>query len=191
MHYDIKKDLDKLSVNMQQLVKSLSSVHILKRAGLEVAVTAQNKAFAKKGRSFWRNIGLSVSTQTKGNAVYVGATHVAAAQKQFGGPITAPGKGEGAVGAKALTIPIGEARKERWDVDKAKNKFNIFSIKTKSGKGMLFGELKTPSKNQNIKPVPLFLLRKRVVQKPDPWFPEGAELKRAISRGIADYLREQ
>jgi hypothetical protein len=125
--------------------------------------------------------------QKKGQSVIVGSVHEAAAQKQFGGPIEAPGKGPGALGAKALTIPLGEARENRWNTRDAKEKFNLFLVKS-NGKSILFGSLKSRSKKKR-EAHPLFLLKKRVMQQADPWFPEGEQLKRAISRGIEDYRK--
>ncbi len=161
------------------------------RAAREVANEARNNAFKRPGRSFWRSVGLSIETVDGGGARgghVVGVKHVAAAQKQFGGVIEAPGKGPGATGAKALTIPIGKAREERWNVDKASGHYRLFLVKGKAGRGFLFGTPRHGSaKHKREKTQPLFLLRKRVSQRAEPWFPEGAQLEAAISRGLSDY----
>ena len=173
---------------IRKIAKSLSNAKVLERVGGEVANEARNNAYSRPGRSFWRSMGDSVSMQKTGKSVVVvGATHEAAAQKQFGGPIEAPGKGPGALGAKALTIPLGEARENRWNTRDAKEKFNLFPVKS-NGKSLLFGTLKSRSK-KNAEAQPLFLLKKRVMQQADPWFPEGGQLERAISRGIEDYRK--
>jgi phage gpG-like protein len=187
--YDISSDIRDAGINLKKIAGSLESIQLLRRAGFEVAQQARRNAFARPGRSFWRKVGLSVSQQSQGGTVVVGATHEAAAQKQFGGVISAPGKGPGATGAKHLTIPLGVARERRWDVDKAESKFNIFSVKSKKGALLLFGSLKAQKKRRKEAARPLFLLKKSVSQYPEPWFPEGAELKNAIARGIEDYIR--
>ena len=184
---EVSVEMRHANLVISKITKSLSNAKVLERVGGEIANEAQNNAYSRPGRSFWRNIGKSVSMQKKGQSVIVGAAHEAAAQKQFGGPIEAPGKGPGAVGAKSLTIPLGEAKENRWNVDKASMKFNIFLVKSR-GKRLLFGTLKSRTK-KNAEAQPLFLLKKRVMQQADPWFPEGSQLERAISRGIEDYRK--
>lgn len=183
---EISVEMRHANLVIRKIAKSLESARVLERVGDEIANEARNNAFSRPGRSFWRGMGDSVSTQKRGKSFIVGATHEAAAQKQFGGPISAPGKGPGALGAKSLTIPLGEARENRWNTRDAKEKFNLFLVKS-NGKSILFGNLKTGKKKQDAQP--LFLLKKRVMQQADPWFPEGGQLERAISRGIEDYRK--
>lgn len=185
---EVSVEMRHASVVIRQIANSLLKAQVLDRIGGEVANEARNNAYFRPGRSFWREMGDSVSMQKKGQSVIVGAAHEAAAQKQFGGPIAAPGKGPGAAGAKALTIPLGEARENRWNVDKAAMKFNLFPVKS-GGKRFLFGTLRNRSKKASAEAQPLFLLKKRVLQKADPWFPEGGQLERAIARGIDDYRK--
>lgn len=185
---EVSVEMRHASVVIRQIAKSLQSALVLERIGGEVANEARNNAYTRPGRSFWRNMGDSVSMQKSGKGIIVGAAHEAAAQKQFGGPISAPGKGPGAVGAKALTIPLGEARENRWNTRDAKEKFNLFLVKS-NGKSILFGSLKSRSKKSKDEAKPLFLLKKRVMQQADPWFPQGGQLERAISRGIEDYRK--
>lgn len=184
---EVSVEMRHANLVIRKIAKSLSNAKVLERVGGEVANEARNNAYSRPGRSFWRNIGNSVSMQKKGQSVIVGSVHEAAAQKQFGGPIEAPGKGPGALGAKALTIPLGEARDNRWNTRDAKEKFNLFLVKS-NGKSILFGSLKSRSKKKR-EAQPLFLLKKRVMQQADPWFPEGGQLERAISRGIEDYRK--
>lgn len=173
---------------IRKIAKSLQSALVLERIGGEVANEARNNAYTRPGRSFWRKMGNSVVLEKRGPNVIVGATHEAAAQKQFGGPIEAPGQGPDALKAKALTIPLGEARDNRWNTRDAKEKFNLFLVKS-NGKSILFGSLKSRSKKTKSEAKPLFLLKKRVLQQADPWFPEGGQLERAIARGIDDYRK--
>ena len=160
-------------------------------AAMEVERAARANAMKKGGRSFWvRQIADSLHTETVGEARVVGSTHVAAAHKQFGGTVSAPGKGEGSLHRAALTIPVGIARENRWDTDKAQAAgWRLFRVKGKDGRGLLFGERVSGSKRKRRRQELLFVLRKSVEQKPDKWFPEGAQLEAAVSRGIDLYLR--
>ena len=164
---------------------------ILDVAAMEVERKARANALAKGGRHFWvSEIANSLHTETIGKARVVGSTHVAAAHKQLGGPISAPGKGEGALGRRALTIPVGIARENRWDTDKAQAAgYELFKIKTKEGRGLLFGRRTRGKSNRSRrKDELLFVLRKSVMQAPDKWFPEGAELEQCVRQGIDLYL---
>ena len=187
---NVSVDIRHASILITRIARSLINLKALKYIGLEVANEARNNAYSRPGRSFWRKVGNSVSMQVSGKGVIVGAAHEAAAQKQFGGTISAPGQGPGAVGAKELTIPLGKARLNRWDVDKAKMRFNLFLVKS-NGKRLLFGSpLRTGRRRRNQNTMqPLFLLKKSVNQQPDPWFPEGVQLEKAVTRGIEDYRR--
>ena len=164
---------------------------ILDVAAMEVERKARANALAKGGRHFWvSEIANSLHTETIGKARVVGSTHVAAAHKQLGGPISAPGKGEGALGRRALTIPVGKARENRWDTDKAQVAgYELFKVKTKEGRGLLFGrKTRGKSNRSRQKDELLFVLRKSVMQAPDKWFPEGAELEQCVRNGIDLYL---
>ena len=80
--------------------------------GARVRKTAIANALAKGGRRFWRDMARSINLENEGGSVYVKASHVAAAQKQYGGVIRAKGKAAG--GADCLTIPIApEAKGQR------------------------------------------------------------------------------
>ena len=164
---------------------------ILDVAAMEVERKARANALAKGGRHFWvSEIANSLHTETIGKARVVGSTHVAAAHKQLGGPISAPGKGDGALGRRALTIPVGIARENRWDTDKAQAAgYELFKVKTKEGRGLLFGRKTRGKSNRSCqKDELLFVLRKSVMQAPDKWFPEGAELEQCVRQGIDLYL---
>lgn len=181
--------LSNAGVMIERLAESLTSAKALSKVGASVSETAKQSARAKGGRRFWAEVARSVSYQKMAgaDAVQVGATHVAAAQKQFGGVISAPGRGEGATGAKWLTIPVGVARERRLSARKASETYSLFLVKSKAGKRLLFGTKKAKKRNK-ISEL-LFVLKKSVTQKADPWFPEGATLQSAISRGIENYLK--
>ena len=114
------------SQEMEVLIKRVGALlnggtdKMLDVAAMEVERKARANALAKGGRHFWvQEIVNSLHTEAVGGSRVVGSTHVAAAHKQYGGPISAPGRGEGALGRQALTIPVGKARENRWDTDKA------------------------------------------------------------------------
>jgi hypothetical protein len=164
---------------------------IMDVAAMEVERKAKANALSKGGRHFWvSEIVNSIHTETMGRNRVVGSTHVAAAHKQYGGPISAPGKGEGSLHRQALTIPVGKAKTNRWDTDKAQAAgYELFKIKGKGGRGFLFGR-RTRGKNNRSrnKNELLFVLRKSVMQSPEPWFPQGAELEDAVRNGIDLYM---
>ena len=160
---------------------------MLEIVGEEVARRARRNARGKGGRRFWvQDIMDSIHSEAYQGGQIVGSTHVAAAHKQFGGEISAPGKGEGALHRQYLTIPTGAARQNRWDTDKAKAAgYKLFRVKRKSdGAQFLFG---TRGKAKGPAEL-LFILKKSVFQKADPWFPMGAELEAAVKKGIDLYL---
>ena len=164
---------------------------IMDVAAMEVERKAKANALSKGGRHFWvSEIVNSIHTETMGRNRVVGSTHVAAAHKQFGGPISAPGKGEGALGRQALTIPVGKAKTNRWDTDKAQAAgYDLFKIKGKAGRGLLFGRRTRGKSNRSRnKDELLFVLRKSVMQAPDKWFPEDTELEDAVRNGIDLYM---
>ena len=133
------------------------------RWGAMVRKEAIQNALAKGGKRFWRDIARSINLMPDGQAAVVGSTHVAAAQKQFGGKIEAPGKGPGATGAKVLTIPIkGSGAEGRRASDFALAGKELFVAKGThvlgySDDGEFHG---------------LFVLVKRTKpQRPEPFFP--------------------
>lgn len=152
--------------------------------GQAVENAAVLSARAKGGRRFWADVASSVSHQpTLDGGIVVGASHRVAGFKQTGGRISAPGMGPGSLGRKALTIPLGIAREKRWDTDQAEaSGYSLFR-----NKDILFGRKAGKAKKASAKAIPLFLLRKSVFQKPDPWFPEGESLQRAIDKGVRLY----
>lgn len=143
--------------------------------GGDVRDKIRQNARAKGGKSFWR--ALAASTQvdfvsSRGASVVV--THVAAAQKQFGGRIAAKN-------SKYLTIPITEEakRKRAGEFDRAK----LFTITSKKGNKIL--GYSTPDKFHA-----LFLLRKAVDQKADPYLPSD-QTTLALGEKVAQQLIEK
>lgn len=151
-----------------------------------VGRAAQAGARAQGGRSFWGSVARSVNAESPDDTAQgalVGATHVAGAHKQFGGVIAAPGQGVGSLKREFLTIPVGKARDNRWSVDDAKTKggYVLFRVKAKSGKMLIFG-YRSGLKTRKLEL--LFVLKKSVMQRAYPWWPQGADLARAVDGGI-------
>ncbi len=139
--------------------------------GRGVAVKAQRNAIAKGGRRLWRDLARSVNVRSVGpGGVEVFSDHVAAAQKQFGGVISAPGKGPGSHGARALTIPIKGSRAEGKLVGEftaAGEKLFVLG-KTDGNRGGILCAT-APDGTAEM----LFILLKRTrPQTPQPWFPD-------------------
>ena len=154
--------------------------------GQAVQNAAVAAARAKGGRRFWQDVANSVTRRQVGDAVIVGATHVAARFKQFGGLISAPGRGPGSLHRKALAIPLDAASQHRgWNArDFETHGWELFKLPKGGGdRSVLMG------RKGKRKPVvvPLFALRRAVTQKPDPWFPAGDALNRAAAKGMRLY----
>ena len=156
--------------------------------GQAVKNAAVAAARAKGGRYFWQDVANSVASRQVGDAVIVGATHVAARFKQFGGLISAPGRGPGSLHRKALAIPLEAAREHRgWNArDFEAHGWELFKLPKGGGdRSVLMGR---KGKRKPVA-VPLFALRRSVTQKPDPWFPAGDALSRAAAAGMHLYRK--
>lgn len=157
--------------------------------GQAVKNAAVAAARAKGGRRFWQDVANSVASRQVGDAVIVGATHVAARFKQFGGLISAPGRGPGSLHRKALAIPLEAAREHRgWNAEDFRTHgWELFKLPKGGGdRSVLMG--RDTNKRKPVV-VPLFALRKSVTQKPDPWFPAGDALSRAAAEGMRLYRK--
>lgn len=146
------------------------------RWGAVVRKEAMQKAIGKGGRRFWRQLARSINLQQDGaSAAVVGSSHVAAAQKQYGGPIQA--KGSGAGGSNWLTIPIDEEAEGRRASDFALAGRDLFvapgtHVLGYSEDGIFIG---------------LFALVKRTApQRPDPFMPND---KRTMDIGESEAER--
>ena len=162
----------------------LAARNILLRVGHLASNMAKRNAYAKGGRSFWRDIGDSIHVvQPSPGEVIVGAAHVAAGIKHFGGRVSAPGKGAGSLHRKALTIPIGLARANRWDTDEAQQAgYELFSDTTDNGVRILFG--RSTRHRRLHQREPLFVLRKSAQVPADPFWPEDTDIERMIRQAI-------
>jgi len=153
------------------------------RWGQAVAKQARDTARARPGKRFWADLARSVQVRAVAEeSVSVHSTHVAAAQKQFGGPIV-PKPG----GARALTIPItDEARGKRAAEFEAGGR-DLFVLPRDQGDTV--GILGYSDGRDTFHA--LFVLRRRVVQKPEPWWPTADEAIAHGNREFARHIQEQ
>jgi len=141
------------------------------RWGARIRKTGQERAIAKGGKKFWRDVARSINLVDQGRSASVEATHVAAAQKQYGGPIIAKGKASG--GADYLTIPIEGSEAEGHSAKDFSHSSTerLFALFGSTGRGVL-GYTEVDSKEF----VPLFALVPYTEdQKPDPFMPDEDE----------------
>jgi hypothetical protein len=140
----------------------------------------KDSARSKGGKSFWKDLANTITGESDADSAIVGATHPAAAIRQFGGTISAPGKGPLSTGAKYLSIPVSPKSR-----GKSPREFNdLFFVMTKGGGKYLFsaahgGEI-------------FYVLKKSVKHPVDPWVPEEnkrAEQLRAAARTWLDSRR--
>ncbi len=135
----------------------------------------KDSARNKGGKSFWRDVANSVTGESDTDSAIIGATHPAAAIRQFGGTISAPGQGPGATGAKHLAIPVHPAAK-----GKSPREINglFCAVRKRDGAMFLFRKL-----NDDIE---LFYVLKKSVEHPaDPWLP--SENKRTEELRVATH----
>jgi hypothetical protein len=155
----------------------LASRSLLLRIGQLGSRLARQRAMAKGGRSFWQEIADSIQVHEEGQTVSIGATHVAARIKHFGGRVSAPGRGAGSLHRRALAIPIGIARTNRWDTDAAQQAgYELFSDTTDNGVRILFG--RSTRHRRAHQREPLFVLRKAAQIPADPYWLTEADLQR-------------
>lgn len=154
--------------------------------GALVKAEAQRTAIGKGGRKFWREIARSVNIRSAAEAVYVESNHYAAAQMQYGGDISAPGKNSESP-AKALTIPIKGSPAEGRRASEFSQK--LFTLKSAgSGDAEYIGVLGyNEGTGKDARFVPLFILRKRVRGHKSPWWPTDARAAQ-IGEALADKL---
>jgi hypothetical protein len=143
---------------------------------------AIQRCLAKGGRRLWRQIARSIKAERDGAAMRVEATHVAAAQKQFGGSISAPGKLSPRP-AKLLAIPVDASvdgvPAYRYIAGKGRENVSII-INPRTQKGVIgIG----PRDNLTV----LYALTKQTrPQRPDPFMPAETEID---EMGIEEAVR--
>jgi len=140
-----------------------------------VARLARTNARAKGGKSFWRDLANRTAvSQVSDHAAIVYNDHPAAAQKQFGGEIRPRN-------ARALTIPIADEAKGKTAGEFEAGGRDLFILPA-TGNPDTVGILGYSEEDGGFHP--LFVLRSKVTQKPDPWFPTIPEIN-AIGLGEA------
>lgn len=143
-------------------------VALLKSWGNRLAQTARGNARAKGGRRFWREIAdRTRMSSVSESAVIVSCDHVAAAQKQFGGDIRPKNR-------RALTIPIADEARGKTAGEFAAGGRSLFVLE--SDKADTIGVLGYNEAGGEFHP--LFVLRSRVSQRPEPFWPEAQEIGR-------------
>lgn len=166
-------------------------VRLFRTIGIALANDARKAARLKHataktpstgGGGFWARIAGSISYVADVNGATIGASHEAAAHKQTGGTISAPGKGAGATGAKFLTIPVDKLSRGK-SVGELKTRFIIF----RAG-DCLFGYPRGVKTSKEIPPKLLYVLRKSVKQHAEPWFPDGARAAAVTKQVINDLI---
>lgn len=170
---------DTATPRLRRLARKLDpegSGRYLLQWGAATRRSAQRNALAKGGRRFWKDMARSVRIAAAGpRQVDVVSDHVAAAQKQFGGPIVA--KGSAAGGAEMLTIPISvesEGRRASEFTDAGEELVAIYPP-SMGDKGLLGWRHSDWFE-------PLFLLTEEVDQEAEPWWPTERE---TMAEGIA------
>ena len=143
-----------------------------------VAMEARRNARAKGGRRYWQDLARSLQVRNiSKETIDIGTNQKGATLKQFGGEIR-PDK------AKALTIPISPEAKGRTAYEIERTGKKLFVISQKTGDpgtvGVLGYARKSKSGDSDFRP--LFVLRTRVFQDADPWFPSTIQVMRLAQR---------
>ena len=148
--------------------------------GEDIKESAIQKAKSYGGKYFMiKRQADAIHYKANGTQVEIGSSDWTSNQVQFGGPISAPGKGEGATGAMCLTIPISKKAYGKRVRDFLDNK--IFFA---NGFVWLKGKKGQPSER-------IFVLRKKTKpQRPRPFLPWGEdEIKPFIDKAIDNWMR--
>jgi len=129
--------------------------------GQRTAKQARTNARGKGGRRFWRDLARTINVAAaSATSVSVHTTHVAAAQKEYGGVIEAKGR--------ALTIPITDEAKGKRASEFEQGGRHLFVIPSDAAGSLGILGYSDPSGKYH----PLFALRKRTrPQKPNPFWP--------------------
>jgi len=173
--------LDRLDDALAQFVRGMDRPQaFLKRWGQSTAKTARESARAKGGRRFWSDIARSVQMQSvSDDAVSVHTKHVAAAQKQFGGVIKPKNR-------KALTIPIADEARGKRASDFERGGRELFVLP--SDKADTTGVLGYTDGNDMFHA--LFVLRTKVTQDAEPWWPTDDQVLQLGVTEAARFIQE-
>lgn len=150
----------------------------LKNWANSVAIEARQNARAKGGRRWWKDLAKSLQVRNiSKEAIDIGTRQKGAMLKQYGGEIRP-------VNAKALTVPISPEAKGRTAYEIERTGKKLFVISQKNGDPGTVGVLgyARTRKSGDSDFRPLFVLRTRVFQEADPWFPPADQVMRLARR---------
>lgn len=143
-----------------------------------VAIEARENARKKGGRRYWAELARSIRVRSVTTTeAEISSDHRGAVIKQYGGEIVPVNK-------KALTVPISPEARGRTAYQIERTGKQLFVVSQRTGDPGTIGVLgyARERKNGNSDFRPLFVLRKRVVQKPDPWFPNTMRIMALAGR---------
>ena len=104
-----KQSAKELEKALSGIVSSKNMGRLFKQIGEDIKEAGIQKAKSYGGKYFMiKRQADAIHYKHSGTQVEVGSSDWTANQVQFGGPISAPGKGQGSTGAKCLTIPISK-----------------------------------------------------------------------------------
>lgn len=183
-----KQSAKELEKALSGLVSEKNMGRLFKEIGETIKEAAIQKAKSYGGRYFMiKRQADAIHYKANGTQVEIGSSDWTANQVQFGGPISAPGKGQGSTFAKALTIPISPKAYGKRVRDF--NSDNIFFMH-----GIVWlkaGKLKGRGKGKHMEIEPLFVLVKKTKpQRARPFLPWGEdEIKPFIDKAIDNWMR--
>lgn len=161
----------------------------LKIWGQKVAMAARANARARRWREIPRTVQLS-AVNPAASSITVESRHVAAAQRHYGGWIEAPGKGPYARHARLLTIPVSDYAKGKTRFEVEQRFGQLYLINT--GKQLVLATAQKGRKGAKGGLDVHFVLKQRVYQRPQPWWPsEGDALRMAEETGRELAAREE
>jgi hypothetical protein len=175
MRFKVTTNLDAYKADMVATLERLGKVGPwLKVSGQRTAKQARQNARAKGGRRFWRGMAASIRlAAVSPTSVSVHTNHVAAAQKEFGGPIVAKN-------ARALTIPIADEAKGKRASEFEQGGRDLFVIPSDAAGSLGILGYSTGDDDFHA----LFALRKRTrPQAPNPVWPPNWQ--------VADFMLQE
>jgi hypothetical protein len=177
---------------------------LMRLVGIRMKLAIGSEARRKNpGSGFWNDIADSANWEfSSGSDIIAGASHYAAGFKHRGGTVSAPGRGPGSRFSSWLTIPISNEAKGKNASDFPRKK--TFIARSKAGNLIIFRKPPKVSKKSRkragraalsminaMAPKPLFVLKKSVTVRPNPWFPEDdASVAEVIRSAGRDWMKK-
>jgi hypothetical protein len=188
---------------MEKATGPASIKNLMRVIGIKMKLAVGDAARKKNpGSSFWDDIADSANWKfSSGSDIIVGASHYAAGFKHRGGTISAPGRGRGSRFSSYLTIPISDDARGKNASDFPRSK--TFIAKSKAGNLIIFRKPPKVAKAKRkkagrvavsiidmMRPKPLFVLKKSVTQRAQPWFPDDdASVSEAIRSAGKEWMK--